>query len=293
MSQHSPIQFSSQEQINDTEISLINILIFLKRSYKLIALIGLLGVATSFGYLLITPKKYQASAQIQMAQIVVANNSSSNVNPLGINIEEPSLLIARLSSPTSYSAEVIEACGLGSEKNAQFILSKSVKLILPKGVPNIVDMRIIGTSSKNTVVCAQAVFSLIKATQAQIVKPYIEVANAKLLDNQERIAKLKDLVARADKAGSAMDVAYLSMRDEIRFLLDEINTLTNVVSSSENMATRLVAPIYGSDDPITPKNGAVLLAGLFGGLFLGLLIAFGRRLIPNIKAQLENNAQSK
>lgn len=291
MNQNSPEQFIHQEQIHDTEISLLNILNFLKRSYKFIALIGLLGVATSFGYLLITPKKYQASAQIQMAQIVVANiGSNSHVNRLFINIEEPALLISRLSSPTSYGPEVIKACGLESEKNAQVILSKSVKLSLLKSVPNIVDMKIIGTTSENSFLCAQEVFNLIKATQAQIIKPYVDAANAKLLNNQERIANLKDLVARADKARSAMDVTYLSTRDEIHSLLDEINALKNVVSSSENAATRLIAPIYASNDPIAPKNGAVLLTGLCGGLFLGLLIAFGRQLITNIKTRLENNA---
>lgn len=293
MNQNSPGQFSHQEQILDTEISLLNILNFLKRSYKFIALIGLLGITTSFGYLLITPKIYQASAKIQMAQIVVANNnnsSSSHAHPFGINIEEPALLISRLSSPTSYGAEVIKACGLESEKNAQVILSKSVKLILVKGVSNIVDMRIIGATPENTFLCAQGVFNLIKATQAQIIKPYVETVNAKLLNNQERIAKLKDLVARADKTGSAIDITYLTSRDEIRFLLNENTALTNVLSSGEIAATRLLAPIYASNDPIAPKKGAVLLTGLCGGLFLGLLIVFGRHLIANIKTQIKNNA---
>jgi uncharacterized protein involved in exopolysaccharide biosynthesis len=62
MNQNSSGQIGPQEQINDSEISLLDILAFLKRSYKLIALIGILGVAALFGYLLITPKKYQASA---------------------------------------------------------------------------------------------------------------------------------------------------------------------------------------------------------------------------------------
>lgn len=291
MNQNLSGQSSSQEQINDSEISLLDILVFLRSSYKLIVLIGILGVAGSFGYLLITPKQYQASAQIQMAQIGAANNN--NNNPLGINIEEPALLIARLSSPTSYTAEVTNACGLDTLKDAQAILSKSVKLTIPKGVANVIDLKIIGTSSEAAANCAQAVFDLIKTTQAQIIKPYIEEAKAKLADNQERLAKAKDLVMKADKSGSAMGAAYLSTRDEIRFLLDEITALKNVVASDDNRATRLVAPIYASDDPILPKKRNVLLGGLFGGLFLGLLFAFGRQIIPKLKKQLENNASSK
>jgi LPS O-antigen subunit length determinant protein (WzzB/FepE family) len=300
MNQNSSGQLGLQDQINDSEISLLDIFIFLKRSYKLIALIGLLGIAASIGYLLITPKQYQANAQIQMAQIDAAinnnknkNKNNDNINPLGINIEEPALLIARFSSPTSYTGEIAKACGLNPAKDAQAILSKSVKLTIPKGVANVVDLKIIGTSPEASIACAQAVFDLIKATQAQIIKPYIEETKARLLDDQERLTKSKDFLAKADKSGTAMNAAYLSTRDEIRFLLDEITALKNIVVSNESRATRLLAPIYASDDPISPKKLVVLLVGLFGGLFLGLLIAFGRQLIPKIKAQLENNTASK
>jgi LPS O-antigen subunit length determinant protein (WzzB/FepE family) len=288
MNQDSPGQFDVQEQINESNISLLDILVFLRRSYKLIALISILGVAASFGYLLIAPKQYQAIAQIQMAQIGAANNN--NINPLGVNIEEPSLLIMRLSSPTSYTVEIAKACRLNSVKDAQVIWSKSVKLTLPKGVANIVELKSIGESPETSFNCAQAVFNLIKDTQAQIVKPYIQEAQVKLIDNQERLAKAQDLVMKADKSGSVVGAAYLSTRDEIRFLLDEITALRNVVATNDNRATRLVTPIYVSDYPIAPNKRNTLLTGLFGGLFLGLLIAYGRQIIPNLKIQLNNNA---
>lgn len=291
MNQNLSGQLGPQDQINDSEISLLDILIFLKRSYKLVALIGILGVAASFGYLLITPKQYQASAQIQMAQISTANNNS--INPLGINIEEPGLLIARLSSPTSYTAEVAKECGLDLAKDAQALLSKSVKLTIPKGVANVVDLKIISTSPEASNNCAQAVFDLIKTTQSQIIKPYIEEVKAKLLDNQEHLARAKDLVMKADKSDSAMGAAYLSTRDEISFLLNDIAALKNMVASSDNRATRLVAPIYASNDPIAPKKRNVLLAGLFGGLIFGLLFSFGRQLVTGFKGKIENNAASR
>ena len=90
-----------------------------------------------------------------------------------------------------------------------------------------------------------------------------------------------------------MGAIYLSTRDEIRFYLDEITALKNVIAANDKRATRLVAPIYASDVPIAPKKRNVLLGGLFGGLFLGLLISFGRQLIPSLKAQFENNTLPK
>ncbi|QWD04215.1 hypothetical protein G6720_01680 [Polynucleobacter paneuropaeus] len=271
------------------EVSLIDILRFLKGSYKTILIFGVLGVVIATAYLAITPKQYEASVQIAMAQTSSANNNNNNnnnnnISPLGINIEEPALLIARLSSPTSYTPKAIAACGLQDQINAALALSKAIKVTIPKGVANLVDLKTFGESPQVAQDCAQGVFDLIKTTQAQIVAPYIEEAKVKLADDQERLQKAKEVVARSDKSGAAMSASYLSTRDEIHYLLDEITALKNVVTSNQNRATRMVAPIYASDVPIAPKKRIALTAGLLGGLFLGLLVAFARQVVLKLKS---------
>jgi LPS O-antigen subunit length determinant protein (WzzB/FepE family) len=272
---------------DESEISLIDILQFLNGAYKTILMFGVLGVAAAIAYLVITPKKYEAIAQIAMAQIGAANNNNNNnnnnINPLGINIEEPSLLIARMSSPTSFTPQVIAACGLQDQANPALTLSKSIKLSLPKGVANVVELKTFGLSPQAAEQCNLAIFELIKTTQSLIVAPFIAEAKVQLDDDIERLAKAKALLAKVDKSGSAMGAVYLSTRDEIRYLLDEITALKNVVTSNQNRATRLVSPIYAGDIPISPKKPNILAAGLFGGLFLGLLIAMGRRVIRKLK----------
>jgi LPS O-antigen subunit length determinant protein (WzzB/FepE family) len=283
-------QSSNPSPIQEDEISLLDILLFLKRSWIIIAMFGAIGLATAVIYLLIAPKQYQAIAQIQMAQISTAANN--NINPLGINIEEPSLLIARMSFPTSFNPATIAACGLDGKDNATSMLVKSFKLSQPKGVPNVVELKTTASNPEHAKQCANAIFESVKISQDKIVSPYIEEAKIKLADDQVRLAKVKDLILKADKSGSVMGAAYLSTRDEVRYLLDEITALQNVVASNINRATRLVAPIYVSDAPSSPKKQVILALGLLGGLFLGLLIAFGRQLIPKIKAQLASNPQS-
>lgn len=273
-------QSEIQTQV-DGEITLLDILRFFKATWKSIAVAGITGITLSITYLVVTPKQFEAVVQITMAQIGAANNN--NINPLGVNIEEPSLLIARMSSPTSFTPQVIEACGLQDKANAASVLSKSIKLTIPKGVANVVELKTFGPSSQAAEQCNLAVFELIKTTQSLIVGPYIAEAKVKLDDDVERLAKAKDLVSKADKSGSAIGAAYLSTRDEIRYLLDEITTLKNIVTSSQNRVTRLVAPIYAADTPISPKKGVTLAAGLFGGLCLGLLIAISRRMMANLK----------
>lgn len=274
------------------EISLLDILCFLKGAYKTIVVTGVLGLAVAIAYLAITPKQYEATAQIAMAQIGAANNNNNNnnLNPLGINIEEPSLLIARLTQPTSFTQQALDACKVDQVSNPGATLAKSIKLASPKGVANVVELKAFGKSPQDAQLCAEAIFELIKTTQAQIVAPYIAEAKTKLRDDEERLAKAKDLVAKADKSGSAMGAAYLSTRDEIRFLLDEITALKNVVTSNQSRATRLIAPIYASDTPVAPKKRVVLAAGVFGGLFLGLFIALARQMIAKLKKDLGEQA---
>ena len=266
----------------DQEISIIDILRFLKSARKTIAIAGLAGLVLSIAYLAITPKQYEAVAQIVMAQIGAANN---NINPLGINIEEPALLVSRMSLPTSFTPQTIAACRLEDVNNPELTLAKSIKLAPAKGVANVVELKTFGPSQDVALSCANAIFELIKTTQSLILMPYIEEAKIKLADDEVRLAKAKELVARADKSGSVMSAAYLSTRDEIRYLLDEITDLKNVVASNQNRITHLVAPIYASDLPISPKKRIALAGGLFGGLFLGLLIALARQMVIKIKSE--------
>jgi LPS O-antigen subunit length determinant protein (WzzB/FepE family) len=274
---------TNQQHQSDTEaeISLIDILRFLKGVYKTILILGAVGLAIAVVYLTVTPKQYEASAQITMAQIGSAN---SRLSPLGVNIEEPALLIMRLSSPASYTPEAIAACGLSGQANAGLALSKSIKLTPAKGVASVVDIKTFGGTPQSAQQCLQAVFDLVKTTQSQIVTPYIEEAKVKLVDDEDRLQKAKDLVARSDKSGAEIGASYLSTRDEIRYLLDEITSLRNVVTSNQNLATRMVAPIYASDVPIAPKKRMVLASGLLGGLFLGLLLALVRQTVLKLKS---------
>ena len=98
---------------------------------------------------------------------------------------------------------------------------------------NVVELKTFGGSAQVAQDCAQGVFDLIKITQAKIDTPYIEQAKIKLADAEDRLAKAKELLTKADKSGSAIDAIYLSTRDEIRYLLDEITALKNIVTTNQ------------------------------------------------------------
>jgi capsular polysaccharide biosynthesis protein len=268
---------------DDQEIYLLDILRFIKGAWKMIAVMGALGLAGAGAYLLITPNQYAATAQMVMAQI----GANNNLNLLGMNIEEPALLVSRMSLPSSFSPQVISACGVEAQREPGATLTKGIKLAPIKGVANVVELKTFGPSQDAALACAKAIFELIKTTQSQIVAPYIEEAKSKLADDEARLDKAKNLVSKADKSGSIMSAAYLASRDEIRYLLDEIASLKNIVTSNQNRMTHLVAPIYASNQPISPKKRIVLAGGLFGGLFLGLLIALARQTMARLKSAMQ------
>ena len=227
-----------------------------------------------------------------MAPTSGANNNNNNLNSLGVNIEEPALLIARLSSPSSFSAGAIAACGQQAQSNSALAAVQTIKLTPIKGISNVVELKTVGPTSEAASICAQAIFELIKTSQAQIQAPYLEEAQTRLVEDKSRLDQAKALVAKADKSGAVMGAAaYLSTRDEIKLLSDQMALLQDLISFSQSHVTRLVSPIYASDNPVAPKKRIALLAGLLGGLLLGLLIALGRQMWTKLESQ--HNEASK
>ncbi len=271
----------SDQNINpmiEEEISLKDIVDFLVKSWKVIFLTGILGLVGSITYLWVTPNQYQATAQIQMAQISAnSNNNNNNTNPLGVNIEDPNLLMTRLKLPTTYSTKEIKACGFESSDSPSEALVTAAKFSAVKGVGSMIELKINRDSKEAAIVCAQSLFENIKASQNEIIEPFIEEAKALLAKYQDRLTNSQSLVARADKSGAALSAAYLANRDEVKFLTEEILRLNTFITTGDTRQAKLISPIYASDLPVAPKKRISLIAGLFAGLFLGLLLMLCKR----------------
>lgn len=269
---------------NGEEIFLIDIIRFLIKNFKLIIVFGVIGVFISMTYILVAPNKFQATAQIQMAQMKVAGTNSGLS---WLNIEEPAALVGRLYSPSNLAPEVIVGCGFDTQDDVMALFMERVKITLPRGIPNIVELRVTGLSSEYVKTCTRVVFELIRSSQASLSSPYVEDAKSRLKDYQARLDSLQNFIASSNRSGQAISASYLSTRDEVAFLLTEISLLKNTVGSIQIGEARLMAPIYSSDKPVAIKKWIVLLIGFFGGSILGLLLAVGHRVLakPRISFQ--------
>jgi capsular polysaccharide biosynthesis protein len=276
----------------EDEISLKDIIDFLVESWKAILATGVLGVLAGGTYIAVTPNKYEATAQIEMAKINSnsnsnsnSNNNNNNNNPLGLNIEDPNLLIARMKLPSSYDQASIVACGYEGKKQAAERLAKMIKVSLSKGT-QMVEIKATGLSQEQATQCAQSVFNNIKQSQKMIAEPIIEEAKTKLARYATRLQEAQTFISKADKSGSSMSAAYLSTRDEMKHITDEMTRLNDLISSASNRHTKLVSPIYAPENKVSPKRTIVLCAGLFAGLVLGLLLILGKRGYNSYKASI-------
>ncbi len=265
---------SNQSNLVEDEISIKDIIDFLIEHLKTILGFGVAGLIAALMFAFLMPSQYEAKAQIKMAQIGVNNNN--NVNPLGVNIEEPALLIARMKLPTSFDQATIERCGLNGEKGAAEVLAKKVKLSAVKGAPSVVDLSIQAESKELANACVAATFDLIKQTQKAIADPFIIEAKSKLSEYQKRLADSHSVMLRADKSGAALSAAYLATRDEVKYLMDEVIRLQDFITSGDTRMTQLTAPIYAIDHPVFPKKRLTVTVGLMAGLFLGLVFVMSR-----------------
>ena len=265
---------NNQPNSIEDEISIKDIIDFLIEYWKTILGFGVAGLIAALMFAFLMPSQYEAKAQIKMAQIGVNNNN--NVNPLGVNIEEPALLIARMKLPTSFDQATIERCGLNGEKDAAEVLAKKVKLSAVKGAPSVVDLSIQAESKELADACVAATFDLIKQTQKAIAEPFIIEAKSKLSEYQKRLDDSRSVMSRPDKSGAALSAAYLATRDEVKYLMDEVIRLQDFITSGDTRMTQLTAPIYAIDHPVFPKKRLTVTVGLIAGLFLGLLFVMGR-----------------
>ncbi len=258
----------------EEEISIKDIIDFLMEHWKTILGFGVVGLLVASMFAFLMPSQYEAKAQIKMAQIAVKYND--NVNPVGVNIEEVALLIARMKLPTTFDLSTIERCGLTSEKDGAEVLAKRVKLSAVKGAPSVVDLSIQAESKEMAEACVAATFDLIRQTQKAIAEPFIIEAKSKLSEYQKRLDDSRSVIFRADKSGAVLSAAYLATRDEVKYLMDEVTRLQDFTTSADTRVAQLTAPIYAIDHPVYPKKRLTVTAGLMAGLLSGLLFIMGR-----------------
>jgi hypothetical protein len=254
--------------IQSDEIFLKEIIDFFIESWKTVATFGLLGLISSFAWIYVTPGKYEAIAQVRITQPELMVQGSLPK----VYLDDINTLISRLNFPTTFSGADIQACS--SEKsNSQkkSLINSFVSINAIKGTTSLVELRILGETKQEVTDCTKAIVKKIIDLQNATLKPYYEKIRTMLLKNQLRINDIKSLLTKADKGHIEVLASYLSIHDEIEFLLKENLRLGVILDYEDAQLVMMTAPIYVSDSMIYPKRMPITILGLLAGIFFGLL----------------------
>ncbi len=258
----------------DYEISLNDIYCFFKEAWKQLALLSFVGFILAVGFILGVTPKYEGVAHVQMAQLM----SKSNVNLGVIGVEDPALLMARFKLPSTYTEIEVRACGLEGDLEAKETLAKDLVKINPIKSLGVVELKVLHKSPEQVRNCLGAIFDRIQVTQEAIKEPLLQEALKKININQKQLQEARNFVTRVEKIGGEVSASYLTIREEIRFLQDEIINQKDLIISAEIRKAKLLSPVYVYHEPVFPKKILSLVLGLVAGLFFGILFAMGKNL---------------
>ncbi len=261
----------------EDEISLKDIIDFLSQSWKAIALSGIIGGLLATGYAFITPPKYRATANIQVAKVA------------GTDVETPNILLEKLKMPMYYSMTSFSACNVMDSDEPGAVIAKNLKPTLSKTAP-IISLSYIEESPEDAQKCLESVLNDIRNSQNFLAKPILESKKNQLtnlkqkLDDAERFVKVLpsknssfDFSDTKFSASALLLVTTLNKENEIKDLRTQINDLEISLAEPQTKETFLTTRIYVPKQKFSPKRALILMGGLATGLFLGLLFMIGRQ----------------
>lgn len=241
-----------------------NVITFVRQSWKLITVFGVLGLVISGIYGLSKPALYEATLQIKMAQHASYGTISY--------IEQPAELIERLKVPTVYTDEVLRECGVkdgdadGPNINGRF------KATGVKGVGDAIEIKLRSNKPEGAKSCANALLKNISAQQQAMIDDLLKGKQAQLERMQKTFADEKNQLDRI-KQGEKGGIAYPTSLSALTSLRAGIDRLNDEFIFAKTHPTKLMTPIYVSSRPVARKIPLIILLGIFAGIVLGVIFA--------------------
>ena len=259
----------SQPQ-EENEISLIDILLFLKASTRNVLLSTAACLLLGASYYFSVPNMYEATATIKVASVA------------GELVETPAVLLEKIKLPLFFSLATMQACGAEGDLGSQSKFAERLKPALNKSAP-FISFALQARSTKEAQACLEAVINEIQKSQNEVAKPLIEQKKQKLALLRDQLKLAEDMAKTApavNATGNAPSSQFssrmleMTLNAESNFELSnlrkQINTIENELLPPQTLATSLAVPMYA---PLVSVNKRPLFT--FGismafGVFLGL-----------------------
>ena len=259
---------------DDNEISLWDIVDFLKEGWRWLAGGVVAGAVGAVGFVLVSPAQYEATSIVQPAMVGMPTTTTR-----GAEVEPVAQTLERLKLPTFYGEAMLQACQAPSRQ----ALSGSVKASQVKG-NSLIQVSYRAPTTAVAEACVNAVVAQLTQSQKAIAEPLLKTLEEQLVLTKKQLTEAEGFQGQLEKrATSSADSTSLLMlntltkREEIVRLQKLLVEQKVQLSPPLTQPMQLLEPIYAPERPVSPKKLPVLAGGLFGGLVLGGLVFFARR----------------
>ena len=260
---------------NDDEISLWDIVDFLKEGWRWLGGGLVLGLLGAVGFVLVSPAQFEATAIVQPATVGLPTTTTTK----GAEVESVAQTLERLKLPTFYTDALLQACQVPS----RLALAGSVKASQVKG-NSLIQVSYRAPSVAVAEACVNAVVAQLTASQAEIGAPLIQTLEEQLVLTKKQLTEAESFQAQLEKratssadGASLLMLSALSKREEIARLQKLLIEQKVQLSVPLTQPLQLLEPIYAPERAVAPKKLPVLAGGLLGGFVLGGLVFFMRR----------------
>ena len=270
----------------DDEISIADIILFLKSHKKMILIFVIIGGLLGGLYGNFTEPVYKGSILVSPAKFA------------GEFVVNPKVTLTKLDMNSYYSKETFLNCNpdfyKDKDKDKDKDIAYDISTLVKASVTKDGDLIQLLMQNKNKTVikdCLNSMVDDIRIRQNTITEPLIQSKNNELTVLEEKLKEaeifktrlndkqIKELKTNGERFSA--DLLFTSMilfnSKDIKETMTEINKIKSDLSSEQTKPASNVLPINIEKKSIlTPKLGAVI--GLFLGLCLGILIALIKQL---------------
>lgn len=261
---------------DDDEISLWDVVNFLKDGWRWLAGGVVAGAVGAVGFVLVSPAQYEATSIVQPATVGMPTTTTTT---RGAEVEPVAQTLERLKLPTFYDEAMLQACQAPSRQ----ALSGSVKASQVKG-NSLIQVSYRAPTTAVAEACVNAVVAQLTQSQKAIAEPLLKTLEEQLVLTKKQLTEAEGFQGQLEKrATSSADstsllmLNTLSKREEIVRLQKLLVEQKVQLSPPLTQPMQLLEPVYAPERPVAPKKLPVLAGGLFGGLVLGGLVFFVRR----------------
>lgn len=256
----------------EQKISLAVILSFIANYWKIVFGFMIMGFGVACIFILLVPKQYEVNARVVLNDQILTNypeEKTSRITSL--------LLKNKMSDISFYDQETINECEL--RKNNYLV--DNIKISIPNGLDNILDIKIRKDSFNSAEKCIILILRGTKLKISKIVSMHTNNLNEKSRLEKNYLNELKKIKSRIEILNKEDFNSYLQIEKEIIGIDRNIKNLNAVILEYEKFDESINTFFVVNEKPTNSRKNILIFISVTVGLILGTLISIRHSRLQN------------